>query len=153
MRSRGHAHKVLGDQRDEVADVRVDDVFDCGERCAADEERHPAEHALLFLRQQVVAPRNCGFERALPLVGISCSAQQVEPLREPLEQHRRRERGCARCGKLDSERKIVEPFAERRDGTSVEVMCAGGVGSSDEQCDRVGTFEGVDLQDVLACES
>ena len=70
---------------------------------------------MLFLGEQVVAPVDRRAQRLLPRVGVAATLEQVEALREPLEDLSRRERLGARGRELDRERQLVEPDAELAD--------------------------------------
>ena len=67
----------------------------------------------------------CGTERQLAGVGVAAAAQQVEALRQPLDELLRAEELRARGRELQRQRKVVEPAAElgqrgRRSETRIE---------------------------------
>ena len=78
------------------------------ERAAAAEDGEPGEEPLLVLVEQVVAPRDRRAQRRVALVGVAAALEQVEPLRDPLEQLLGAEELDARGGELDREREAVE---------------------------------------------
>src|SRR4051794_30058815 len=61
-----------------------------------------------MLVQEVVAPGDRGAQRGVTLVGIAAALEQVEPLRDSLEQLLRAEELDACRGELDCEREAVE---------------------------------------------
>ena len=80
-----------------------------------------------------MAPLDRRAQRLLARVGVPSSLEQVEPLRETLEDLRRREDARARGGQLDRERQVVQPPAELGDRL---VRCE--PRALTEQLDRVG---------------
>jgi hypothetical protein len=102
------------DQRLQPFDVGAADFLG-GFQGATREDREGAEYTLLFLGEQVVAPVDRRAQRLLPRVGVAATPEQVEALREALEDLSRRQRLGARGGELNGERQLVEPDAELGD--------------------------------------
>ena len=93
------------------------------EGAAPAEDREAREEPLLARREEVVRPFDRRAQRALARVGVAAALEQVEPLREALEDLGRRERRRPRGGELHGEREVVEAAAElldRRSGSSRE---------------------------------
>ena len=109
------AEQALLDQRLQRVDVGAADLLGGVQGAAAGEDREGADDALLFLGEQVVAPVDRRPQRLLPRVGVAATLEQVEALREALEDLSRRERLGARGGELDGERQLVESDAELGD--------------------------------------
>ena len=65
--------------------------------------------------KQVVRPRDRRAQRLLARVGVATAGEEVEPLREPLEDLGRGERPRARGCQLNRERERVEAGAELGD--------------------------------------
>jgi len=85
------AQQALVDERLERVQVRFADVL-CGlEGAAAAEDRAALEQEPLVLVEEVVAPPDRRPQRLLAGVDSAAGLQQVEPLREPVEQLLRRE--------------------------------------------------------------
>ena len=81
------------------------------QREAAGKDREPAEHGLLVLRQQRVAPFERGPQRRVP-GDLTASTKQGERLAQPLGDLRRLEVGHASGGELQGERNAVEATAD-----------------------------------------
>ena len=71
--------------------------------------------ALLGLVEQVVRPLDRGAQRLLARIGVAAGLEEVEPLREALEQLLRREDDRARSGELEGQGQVVEARAELHD--------------------------------------
>ena len=91
------------------------DLLGSLERAAASEDGETGEELLLLGREQVVAPLDRRSERLLAGIRVAAAFEQVEPLREALEDLRRRERLRSRGGELDGERERVEAGAQLGD--------------------------------------
>ena len=111
------AQQALVDERLQRVEVGAADLLRGLQRAAAAEDRKPGEELLLPFVEQLVAPLDRAAERALALGQVSRAAgEEPQPLLEPLEDLRRRERLHARGGQLERERQVVEPPADLGDG-------------------------------------
>ena len=107
--------ETLFDKRLQGVEVGVSD-FLCGfERAAAGEDGEGPKEALLLLGEEVVAPLDRRSQRLLPGVCVAAALEQVEPLREPLQDLLGREHLRAGGRELDREREQVETAAELGD--------------------------------------
>src|SRR3954452_24820194 len=79
------ADEALLDQRLQHVQVGVTDLFRSLERAATGEYGQAGGQLLLFRGGQVVAPLDRRAEGALARVGVPAAPEQVESLREPLE--------------------------------------------------------------------
>ena len=109
------AEQALLDERLQRVEVGAADLLGRLERAAAGEDGEARGRALLLLGEQVVAPVDRRPQRLLARVGVAAALEEVEPLREALEDLPRRERLRARGGELDRERQVVEARAELGD--------------------------------------
>ena len=119
---------------------------------ASCEDRERTKEPLLLWLQQVVRPLDRRPQRLLPRIGVPARLQQVEALRQPLDELLRREDDGSGSGELERERQVVEPPAELGDGLRllrrrVERPCAG-----EEQLDSVLRLEARHRIHVLALE-
>jgi hypothetical protein len=73
-------------------------------------------------------------------IGVALALEQVEPLREPLEQLLRAEERRAGSRELEGERKLVEPQAELCDRFARSERGIDGAGAGDEE--RLSVFLG-----------
>src|SRR6058998_1559695 len=102
------AKQALVEERLEGVKVGLADLF-CGvEGAAPAEDGEAGEELLLVLVQQVVAPLDRRPQRLLAGVGAAAGLQQIEALREPLEQLLGGERADACGGELEREGEVVE---------------------------------------------
>ncbi len=86
------------------------------EREAAGEHAEPAEHALLLVRQQAVAPLERGAQRLMAAqLHARAARQHVEALVEALGEPLHAEQRHARRGQLDRQRDAVELAADLDD--------------------------------------
>jgi hypothetical protein len=117
--------------------VRHDDAR-AVEREAAGKDRETTEHRALGLREKTIAPIEGLHQRLMPPMSVPPPAGQqseavVEPSRNPLETDGRDLRG----GKLDRQRKTVEPTTDlddRRGAAIIEGECRiGGLSPPDEE--------------------
>ena len=82
------------------------------DRPTADEDRQPSEEGALIGVQQPVTPVHSGPKCALPLGQVGVVAAQIEPVAEPLQQHRRRQHPGPGSHQLDRQRNAVEAAAD-----------------------------------------
>ena len=80
------ADEALVEQRRERVEVRVTDRFGRVEGAAAAEDCEPGEELLLVVVEEVVAPGDRRAQRGVALLGVAAALEQVEPLRDALEQ-------------------------------------------------------------------
>src|SRR4051794_17190784 len=92
----GVPDEALLDQRLERVQVGPGDIFGGLDRAAAGEDAERGEEPLLVGRQEVVAPGDRRAERLLARVGVAAAAEEVETLRQPLQDLSRRENRRAR---------------------------------------------------------
>ena len=87
---------------------------------AAHKDGEPAEEALFLCRQQVVAPLQ-GVAQRLLAGGqvLRSSRQDLEPVREPLQQRLGRQEFAAGCGQFDGQRQAVQVHADLGDGAGI----------------------------------
>ena len=79
----------------------------------AGERGEPVEQSLFGFEEEVVRPRHCVVQRAMPFVGVlRCGAQQSESVVKPGEDVGRSENTDTRHGELESERHAVELHAD-----------------------------------------
>src|SRR5436190_5799045 len=146
---RANTHEALVNQRLHVVHIGFAHVL-CGlERAAAGEDCEPREDSLLLWIEEVIAPLDRRSQRLLPCLDAAAGCEQVESLRETLEQLGWREYSHARRGQLERQRQIVESLAERahlvcRHERRIDRACAGS-----EQPSAVLRFERGDEIDVL----
>jgi hypothetical protein len=107
--------EVLVDQGLERVEVGVGDLLGRFERAAPGEGRESREQLLLLPCEEVVRPGDRRAERLLAGVGVAAASEQVEALRQPLEDLRRREDTRARCRQFDRQRQVVEANTELGD--------------------------------------
>ncbi len=107
------------------------------ERAPAGEDGQAREQPLLGGVEQLVRPLDRRAERPLARIGIPAALQEVEALREPLEDLRGRERSRTGRGELDRERHVVECPAERAD----RIVGPLEAGAREEQRDGIGLGE------------
>ena len=88
---------------------------------AAGEDGERAEEPLLRRREQVVRPLDRRAQRLLARIGVPAALEQVEPLREPLEELLGREDDRAGSRQLERERQVVEPAQSSAIGSRLEV--------------------------------
>ena len=140
-------HGLFDEPADGVEDLAgrcvlvSDDILSRHQRPTALEHREPVEHALLGLRQQLVAPVDGGAQRLLPCFGgAGAGGEQGEPVREPLGHLDRRQRRHPGGGELEGERDAVEGPGDGTDRGQVlgaeQQPGADGAGSFGEQLRR-----------------
>ena len=83
---------------------------------ATREDGEASEELLLALAQKVVRPLDRPSQGLLARIGVALALEQVEPLREPLEQLLGAKERGAGSGELERERELVETEAELSDG-------------------------------------
>jgi hypothetical protein len=108
------AHEALVEERLQRVGVGVDDLLRGLEAAAPGEDGEASEEALLLVAEQVVRPFDRRSQGLLAGIGVELALEQFEALREALEQLLRAEDCCARSGKLERERKLVEAEAKLR---------------------------------------
>ncbi len=106
------AQEALVEERLQGVGVGVCDLLGGLVGAAAGKDREAAEEPLLLFGEEVVRPFDRRPQRLLAGISVSIALEQVEALREPLEQLLAREDRGARGGELDRERKLVEAGAE-----------------------------------------
>ena len=110
------AEEALLDERLQRVELGLAHLLGCLDRAAAGEDGEAGEEALLSAAEQVVRPRDRRAQGALPLGEVArASAQEREPLLEPISSAAGEQHLDARRGELDRERQVVEPAADRRD--------------------------------------
>src|SRR5262249_6461885 len=105
------AQQALLDERLERVDGGVDDLFCSKQRAATGEDGKRLEDTLLLVGKEVVAPGDRRPKRLLTSVGVPSASQQVEALREALDDLRGRERLRTGGSELDGEWEVVEAVA------------------------------------------
>ena len=113
--------------------VGVADALGRFQRAAPGEHREPGEEPLLLLGEELVAPLDRGPERPLARLGVAAADEQIEPLRESLQDLAWAEHARSRRGQLDGERQIVQAAAELDD---LRARLQTGPGT--EELDRLG---------------
>jgi hypothetical protein len=128
------AEQVFLDKRLEAVEVGIADVLRGFEGATTGEHREAREESLLAGREQVMAPGDRRFERALAFRRVAGAApQQREPLVESLEQCFRRQDLRARGGELDRQRQAIEVAADR----DHRLLGSSGIGAPAEELDRL----------------
>ncbi len=132
----GEAKEALLHERLQAVEVGVTNLLGGSQRAAASEDREAGEELLFCGREELVAPLDRGSQGLLTGIGVATALEQVEPLREALEDLRGRERLGAGGGELDGEGERVEAGAQLGD-------LVGGLelGARAEELDRVGLGE------------
>ena len=133
----GVADEALLDEGLERVQFGIDHLLRGLERAPAGEDGQAREQPLLGGVEQLVRPLDRRAERPLARIGIPAALQEVEALREPLEDLRGRERFRTGRGELDRERHVVECPAERADGVVGPLEA----GAREEQRDGIGLVE------------
>ena len=82
------------------------------ERAAAAEDGQSGEEPLFVGREQVVRPGDHRPQRLLSRVGVAAGREQVESLRDPLQDLGGCEHAHAGGGELERQRQVVEPAAQ-----------------------------------------
>ena len=102
------AEEALVDERLERVGVGI--AHDLGGLvvAAAGEDGECSEEPLLFRIQKVVRPLDRRTERLLPRVGVAARLEQVEPLRESIDELLRREDDGSCSGELERQREVVQ---------------------------------------------
>ena len=119
------ADEALVEQRRQRVEVGAADLLRVLEGGAAAEHREPREERLLFLAEQVVAPRDRRAQRGVAFVGVATALEKVEPLPDPLEELLRAEQLDPRGGELDRERQTVEAADQLAHGRRVTDVARG----------------------------
>ncbi len=107
--------EALLDERLHGVEVGVRHLLRGRERAAAGEHREAGEQPLLVPVEEVVAPLDRRAQRLLAGVCVATALQEIEAVREAIEDLRRRERLRAGSRELDGERQVVEPRTELSD--------------------------------------
>ena len=131
------ADEALVEQRRQRVEIRVADRFGGVEGAAAAEDGEPGEQLLLVVVEQVVAPGDRRAQRRVALVGVAPALEQVEPLRDPLEQLLGAEELDPCRGELDREREAVEAADQLVHGGRVSDVGADRPRPLEEQRDGV----------------
>jgi hypothetical protein len=97
----GVPEQAFVDERLQSVEVCVHDLLGRLERATAPEDGHPGVEPLLVRREQVVRPGDRRPQRLLARVGVATCAEQVQPLRDPLEDLRGCEHADAGGGELE----------------------------------------------------
>ena len=79
---------------------------------AAGEDGEPPKEPLLFGIQEVVRPLDRSPERLLAGIGVTARFEQVEPLRQSIDELLRREDDGSCGGELERQREVVQARAE-----------------------------------------
>ena len=118
-----NSHNLGRRERARLRVVRIGaDVGGRGQAPPTCEDRQPAEKALLFRVEQVVAPVDQRAHCLLPRQsGSTGTGQNSKAFVEIAHELLRRERGDARRGKLDGERNTVKTPANLSDGADVSI--------------------------------
>ena len=117
---------VLVEEPLEHVGVRIRDHLRCLDAASAGEHGQAIEDGPLFIRQQVIAPRDRGPERRLTRVDVSPASQQIEAGGQALEELFDREELQSWGGELQREGEPVEPVADRLHvGTRLDRDAAG----------------------------
>ena len=98
----------------ERVEVGVADLLGCFERAAAARRRRGARRAAAPPRRAARSSIDRRPQRLLAWVGVAAAAQQVEALRQALEELLGREHACAGGCELEREREVVEPAQSSR---------------------------------------
>ena len=106
------AEEALVDERLERVQVGLRDLLSGLERAAAAEDRESREQVSFPVVEQVVAPGDRRAQRPLAGIGIAAALEQVEALRQALEDLSGREHARPRRGQLHRERQVVQPAAQ-----------------------------------------
>ena len=128
-------HEALLDQRLERVEAHCGHPLGCLERTAALKDSELREDPLFLGIQQVVRPLDRRPQRLLARVCVAASLEEIEPLREPVENLRGREHAAARGRELERQRQVVEGLAELRHG---RVLLDGGARAEELDCVPVG---------------
>ena len=107
------------------------------EGAAAAEDCEPGEQLLLAFVEKVVAPGDRGAQSRVALVCIAASLEQIEPLRDPLEQLLGAEELDTCRGQLDRKREAVEAANQLVHRGRVSGIGADGPRPLDEQRDGI----------------
>src|SRR5919197_4010304 len=109
------AQEAFLDQRLQEVDIGVSHLLSRSKRAAARENRQSPEQLLLFRHKKVVRPLDRCPQGLLARLGVAAALEQIEALREPLEDLGGREDPRPGGGELDGQRKVVEPPAKLLD--------------------------------------
>ncbi len=107
--------EALLDERLHGVEVGIRHLLRGRESAAAGEDREAGEQPLLVPVEEVVAPLDRRAQRLLAGVCVATALQEIEAVREAIEDLRRRERLRAGSRELDGERQAVEPRTELSD--------------------------------------
>jgi hypothetical protein len=102
------ADEALVEERRKRVEVRATHRFGRLESAAAAEDCEPGEQPLFVVVEEVVAPSDRRTQRGVALVGVAAALEQVEPLRDPLEQLLGAKELDACGGQLDREREPIK---------------------------------------------
>ena len=104
--------QALVDERLQRVEVCVHDLLGGLERAAAAEDGQPGEEPLLVCREQVVRPGDRRPQRLLARVGVAAGPEQVQSLRDPLDDLCGCEHPDPGGGELERQRQVVQPAAQ-----------------------------------------
>ena len=108
------AQQALVEQRLQHVGVRAGDLLRGLEAAGSlGEHAQPPKQRLLVAVKEVVAPGDRRAQRLLPRIHPTSCLEQVEALGEPVEELRRAEYDRARRRKLERQRQVVQPLAQR----------------------------------------
>jgi hypothetical protein len=130
----------LEESRD-IARVRSTDLLGSLARPPAAKDREAGEQVLLRLVEQVVAPGDCGRQRALPGRRVPTAGQDRQMSFQPVGKLRCIRAARPRGGELQGEREAVEPLTDPADGRTVPEAGIHFTGPLDEQGGRVVEWE------------
>ena len=109
------ADEALADECLERVELRARDLLRRLKGAPACEDGQPGEEATLGVVEQLVAPVDGRAQRLLAWVEVACSAKEIEPAADALEDLRRRQDGRARRRELDGEGQAVERVTQAGD--------------------------------------
>src|SRR6266516_3199627 len=104
--------QALVEQGLQAGDVGAGYLLGRLERAAAAEDGQAGEEPLLVRREQVVRPGDRRPQRLLARVGVAAGPEQVQSLRDPLEDLSGCEHADPGGGELERQRQVVEPAAQ-----------------------------------------
>src|SRR5262249_18843485 len=145
-----YEHKALVYERLEGVDVGLTDSLRRLDRPGPVEDRKPSEKLPLALVEQVITPRDRGSQCLLAWIDTSRSGEQVQPLRQPLQQLRGREHAHPCCCQLEREWQIVQALTEFRHRVTVGEIWPGGPGAGQKELGSVVRLERRDGIGLLA---
>ena len=132
-RSLGMAQQALVNKRLQGVEFGVADLLGGLQRAAAAEDGRAGEELLLLRREQVVAPLDRRPQSLLARVGVAAAPEQIEPLREPLEDLRRRQHAVRAAASSTARGRLSSRVTELAAISSRSVK----VGAGAEELDRL----------------